>query len=44
MANLTNDEIKGYLRDGSIDINGHNVTLGMLKVVKTFTDAVKNDP
>ena len=32
------------MREGSIDINGNEVTLGMLKVVKTFTDAVKNDP
>ena len=34
LANLTNDQIKGYLREGRIDINGNEVTSGMLKVVK----------
>lgn len=37
MANLSNDQIKGYLNDGRIDINGNEVTSGMLKVVKAFT-------
>jgi len=43
LAKLTNEQIKGFLSTGSIDINGHQVTTGMLKVVKTFTEAVKND-
>ena len=34
LANLTNDQIKGYLREGRIDINGNEVSSGMLKVVK----------
>ena len=43
LANLTNDQIKGYLRDGRIDINGNEVSSGMLKVVKTFTQETKDD-
>ena len=44
LAALTNDQIKGFLRDGKIDVNGNEVTNGMLRVVKTFTDSVKSDP
>lgn len=32
------------MREGKIDVNGNEVTTGMLKVVKTFTDTVKSDP
>ena len=43
LPKLTNDQVKGYLRDGVIDINGNQITEGMLKVVKSFTAAVKAD-
>lgn len=43
LTKLTNDQIKGYLSEGRIDVNGNEVTDGMLKVVKTFTDSVKAD-
>ena len=43
LTELTNDQVKTYMSTGSISVNGHNVTTGMLKVVKTFTEAVKKD-
>lgn len=43
LSELTNDQIKGLLRDGKIDINGNEVTTEMIKVVKAFTNDVKKD-
>jgi isoleucyl-tRNA synthetase len=43
LAALTNDQIKGYLATGSIDVLGNEVVTGMLKVQKTFTDAILAD-
>ena len=40
---LTNDQIKGYLATGSIDVLGNEVVTGMLKVQKTFTNAIMAD-
>ena len=36
LTNLSSDQIKGYLRDGRIEINGNEITDGMLKVIKAF--------
>ena len=43
LPKLTNEQVKAYLKDGVMDINGNQITEGMLKVVKSFTEAVKSD-
>lgn len=44
LTKLTNDQIKVYLREGKININGNEVVSGMLKVIKFFHEEVKADP
>ena len=36
LTELTTDDIKGYMADGKIDVNGNEVLEGMLKVQKSF--------
>lgn len=43
LAALTNDQVKEYMANGKIDVNGHEVTEGMLKVVKAFNKSVLAD-
>lgn len=40
LTKLTNEQIKGFIRDGKIDINGNTVVTEMLKVQKAFLPAV----
>lgn len=43
LANLTNDQIKEYLANGKLDVNGNEVVDGMLKVQKSFNAQVSAD-
>lgn len=43
LSSQTNDQIKGLLSTGKIDIIGNEVTLDMVKVVKSFTPAIQAD-
>lgn len=43
LAELTTDELKIYMAEGKIDINGLEVTEGMLKVAKQFKNEINND-
>ena len=41
---LTNDQIRAYIKNGTVEVNGLNVTEGMLKISKSFNKEYESNP
>jgi isoleucyl-tRNA synthetase len=44
IESLSSDQIRVYLKNGSVDVNGLNVTTGMLKISKDFNTTLLANP